>query len=123
MGMVVGLCEITMRLRQAQSLKDKRRALRQVIERTRARFDLSISETDANDDLRQARVGFAYVSNDSRVVESTLDRVLHFIRELHAAEIVHTEREIVHWEGPWGEMPLTMADLDDPTLPESEREG
>ena len=109
--MVVGLCEMTMRLRQVRSLKDKRRAVRQVVERAKSRFEISIAETGANDSLRNALIGFSFVSNDSRNVESTIDRVLFFIRELHVAEIIEVDREVVHWEGPWGDGLLTLADL------------
>jgi hypothetical protein len=111
MGMVVGLCEITMHLRQVRSLKGKRRVVRQVIDRCRSRFEVSIAETGSNDSLREALIGFSFVSNDSRNVVSTVDRVLSFIQDLHLAEVVQAEREVIHWEGPWGNGVLTLADL------------
>lgn len=37
MAMVAGLCEVELRLHHIHSLKDKRRILRKIVERTRAR--------------------------------------------------------------------------------------
>ncbi len=110
--MVIGLCEITMHLRQVRSLKDKRSVVRAIVDRSRARFPVSIAETAGNDDLRRAVIGFSLVTNDRRFAESSLDHVLEFIGGLHLAEIVAVDREILSWGGPVFGAGLTLADID-----------
>lgn len=99
--MVVGLCEVAVVLRGAQSLKDKRRVMRRLIERTRSRFEVSIAETGENDSLRTGRIGFSVVSNDTQRVEATLDKIVDFMRELYVADIVSAEKEVFHWSEAW----------------------
>lgn len=112
MSMMIAACELSLRLRAVRSLKDKRRIVRQVLERTRARFPVSIAETGDNDVHHHALVGVALVTNDRRVGESTLDQLVHFIDQLGVAEILQVDREVVPWEASWDDGPLTMADLE-----------
>ena len=99
--MVVGLCEVSVTLRGVRSLKDKRTVMRRLIERTRQKFEVSVSETGENDSLRSGLIGLAVVSNDARYVDSQLDKILQFMREMYVADIVGADREIVHWSGPF----------------------
>lgn len=113
MGMVVGLCEVCVRIRAARSLKEKRGSMKKIIERTRARFGVSISETGEQDLLQQGRIGFSFVSHDRRKVQSTLDTVVRFMRELYVAEICDVDQEIISWSESWStEEPLTLADFE-----------
>mgnify|MGYP000701757975 CR=1 FL=1 len=111
MAMVVGLCQLTFRLRQAKSLKDKRRVVRQLVERTRARFAVSIAETGDNDTHKIIRIGLSVVSNDTRHAHTTIDRVLQFMQDAHLAELVDAQREVFAWDGTFDDAPMTMADL------------
>ena len=99
--MVVGLCEVSVALRGVRSLKDKRSVMRRLMERTRTRFDISLAETGENDSLRSGLIGFCIVSNDARFIESQLDKVLQFMRDMYVADIVGAQREILHWSGPF----------------------
>lgn len=97
--MQVALCEITFYLHGARTLKDKRATVRRIIERTRARFDLAISETAEQDVHQRARIGFAAIGPDRRSLESLTDRIIQFIDELFVAERIGLEREILSWKG------------------------
>ena len=104
--MVVGLCEVILHLRGASNLKDKRRVIRKLVDRTRSKFGVSIAETGSNDSYRDGRIGFAVVSNNARHVESVLDKIVFAMREMYVAEIVSAQKEIIHWseaadEGTW----------------------
>lgn len=101
MAMVAGLCEVELRLHHIHSLKDKRRILKKIVERTRARWPVSAAETDTMDSLDFGVVGFAFVSNDRRVVEAMLDKVVESIQALCLADIHEVEREIISWSDPW----------------------
>ena len=77
--MVIGTLIVKLSLGDIFSLKDKRRIVKSVIERTRNRFNVSIAEVDQQDVKRQAVIGIACVSNSSQFVDRQLDLVLDFL--------------------------------------------
>jgi len=78
--MRVGIARIALRLPQSTSLKDKRRLLKSLLARVRQEFNVSISEVDQQDDRRMAVLGMAFVSNDDRLNQRVIHRILAFIR-------------------------------------------
>ncbi len=92
--MWIAALRLRFRLRQARSLKDKRRVSSRIRERTRARFHVAICEVEAADDLRTLVIGIATVGDDPRVLRSVLDRIVAFIEGLYLAEITRREVEI-----------------------------
>ncbi|MGM0578438.1 MAG: DUF503 domain-containing protein [Myxococcota bacterium] len=95
--MVVALCEVEFALYEVGSLKVKRKIVRKLVDRVRARFKVSIGEVADQDVHGRARIGFALVGSDGRVLESTLDKILRFMDELYVAERMDVDREIFHW--------------------------
>lgn len=81
----------------ALSLKDKRSVVSRVRDRVRNRFPVSIAEVDALDEWDRAVLGIAMVSNDARHIESTLDKLVDFVEELHVAPILDDWKEIEAW--------------------------
>lgn len=79
------------------SLKGKRSVVRRAIERCKRKYNLAIAEVDANDELNRAVIGFAVVGNDSRFVNSMVDKILQFIEDLGEAPIAHHEFELTHF--------------------------
>jgi len=77
--MVVGTVVVELQLPDNGSLKGKRRVLRSIKDRVRARFNVSIAEVDRQDAWQRATLGVAVVSNDSRLVDETLNKVVNFI--------------------------------------------
>lgn len=92
--MVVGLCEIVVAIPGSASLKQKRSAMRKVLERTRNRFPVSIAEVDLQDKWQRGKIGFAMVGNEYPRVQSTIDRVIQFIEGLFVVSIVDVRQEI-----------------------------
>jgi hypothetical protein len=93
--MVVGICQLDLRIPENHSLKEKRHVLRKLIDRIRHRFNVAISEVGDNDLWQRAQIGFCIVGNDRRYVNSSLDKVVHFIEQMNLVEMVHTEFEIL----------------------------
>ena len=90
--MTVGLARLTLFLSEAHSLKEKRMVLRRVKDLVREKFNVSIAEVGAANDLWQRAVlGIAAVGNDARFVESALDEVVGFVRG--KAEVTGEDRE------------------------------
>lgn len=94
--MVVGMGKIKFRLFDMNSLKGKRKIVKSIIQRIRNNFNISVAETDFNDSHDWLEIGFSITGNDSRVVNSKLDKVINFADELGLAVIVDAQIEIIH---------------------------
>jgi len=93
--MVTGLCTVELRLDWSNSLKDKRREIKSLIDRVRCKFNVSIAEIGSQDEWRRAVLGFAAVSCDRRHVDSMVNEVMKFIERNTDAEMVSFESEII----------------------------
>jgi uncharacterized protein YlxP (DUF503 family) len=80
--MTVGIARITLLIPESHSLKEKRMVLRRVKDRVRSKFNAAIAEVDDLDVWQRGVVGLALLGNDRRFVESSLDEVVRFVREL-----------------------------------------
>lgn len=77
--MLVGLLTVNIHLEGIDSLKDKRRIIKSVVERLRSRFNASVAEIDAQDSKRLAVIGITCVSNDGSHVDEQLDKIANFV--------------------------------------------
>ncbi len=69
--------------------------LRKVLDRVKAKFNVSIAEVGDNDKWQRSRVGFCLVGNERRYINSSLDRIINFIDGLGIMEILDSEIEIL----------------------------
>ncbi|WP_054949866.1 DUF503 domain-containing protein [Numidum massiliense] len=90
--MIVGTLECTCRLPAATSLKDKRRVIKSVIERLRARHNVAIAEVADQDVIQLATIGIATVANERRRVEQQLQHALNVLDAAHELEVVAVEQ-------------------------------
>jgi len=95
-GMVLGIVVLALRIPHCTSLKEKRSAVKKVIERTRSRFNVSMAEVGQQDTYTRADVGCVMVGSDHRYVNGALDKILDFVASMHVADIVSERVEIVH---------------------------
>ena len=94
--MIVGTLQIILHLHENRSLKGKRKVVRSIVDRVRAKFNVAIAEVGANDKWQKVELGVSTVSNDRRFVDSSLNTVIDFI-ELHCqAEVIDVHMEIVN---------------------------
>ena len=91
--MITGMLEIRLFVREARSLKDKRRIIKSIRDRIRNKFNVSIAEVDALDSHQQAVLGVAAVGNDQQFVNSVLSSVINHISASHNAQLVDYEME------------------------------
>jgi len=92
--MVVGVLKLTLYMPYAQSLKDKRSALRKIVDRVRGKFNVSCSEVGDGDLWQRAVVGIACVSNDHSFVNEQLDKVVSEVERAAVADIIDRQMEI-----------------------------
>lgn len=97
--MVVGVCRVDLRIPGNASLKGKRKVLRKIIDRVKNRYNISISEIGDNDLWQRSQLGLSVVGNDSRHINSSLDKIIDFIDGMNVAEIIDSEIEIIHIHG------------------------
>lgn len=80
-AMYVGTLVIEVRIEHAETLKDKRRVVRSIVDGARSRFPVSIAEVAWQNRIRSGIVGASAVSGDRRQVESILQGLLEWIED------------------------------------------
>ena len=94
--MNVGVCKISLRLPENQSLKGKRRVLKSITSRVGNQFNVSIAEVDHQDLWQLATLGICCVSNNKRYTNEVLSKVVDFIvGSRFDVEILNYEIEIL----------------------------
>jgi len=87
--MVSCLGQITLYLlEKPNSLKEKRRVVKSLKDRVRARFNASICEADNQDLWHRATLGIALVCSDRKQAQTMSDKIIKFIREAKKVEII-----------------------------------
>jgi uncharacterized protein YlxP (DUF503 family) len=68
--MIVGVMTAQLHMQGITSLKGKRSIVKSVIGRLKAKFNISISEVDHQDNKTSAIIAIAMVSNDTRFIDN-----------------------------------------------------
>jgi hypothetical protein len=121
--MVVGVLRLALVIRSARSLKEKRHALRKIIDRVRARYNVSIAEVGDNDAWQRALLGVTAVANDRSFVNEVLDKVVRDVEMLGVADLVGREMELETYSEMHGQPDKPMLDLEPPPLPASQEQA
>ena len=87
--------QIEIRIEDSFTLKDKRRVLKSLIERTKRSFNVSIAEVDNNEIVNFATLGLSTVSNSTRFIDEVFDKILGFLEINFNIEIVKAKRELI----------------------------
>ena len=94
--MNVGICRVSLRLPENQSLKGKRRVLKSITTRVRSKFNVSVAEVDDQNLWQLATLGICFVSNDKRYTNEVLSKVVDLIVDgRFEVEILDYEIEIL----------------------------
>ena len=93
--MIVGAAVVEIHVHESQSLKSKRGVVRSISRRTRNRFNLSVAEVGGQDTWQRSVIGLAASGSNRQQVRATLERAIAFIEDLHLAEVVNADVELV----------------------------
>jgi hypothetical protein len=93
--MTVGIARVTFRLHGNQSLKDKRKVVKSLVDKSRHRFNVSVAEVADQDVHQRAVIGVAVIGSDGRVLNSVLDHILDFMEAMGVADLVEREIELI----------------------------
>jgi len=78
----IALLELDLYIPYAQSLKDKRMAIRSLKDRLRKRFNVSISEVDHQELWQRAGVGIVSIGPDPSYLETQMNLALEEVERL-----------------------------------------
>lgn len=93
--MIIGTCQVDLLIADNRSLKGKRKVIKSIKDRVRSRFNVSIAEVDHQEEWQRATLGIACVSNDIRLVDSVLNKVVNLIETSSDATLIDYQIEIL----------------------------
>ncbi len=93
--MFVAVAHLDIMIGDMNSLKEKRKVLRSVLDRLRNRFNISAAEVGYHDKWQRTNIGFAIVSNDKAHVNSSADKVIDFLYSTPEINIIDIKLEII----------------------------
>ena len=92
--MYVGALEIEIHLPATRSLKAKRSVVRHLVETSRQRYGVSVSEVAHHDRWQRAGLGFSVVAPSAAHAQHLLEQVERFVWSHPEFEVISVER---HW--------------------------
>ncbi|HEY7849096.1 MAG TPA: DUF503 domain-containing protein [Ktedonobacterales bacterium] len=97
--MYVATAQVTIRLFQSDSLKDKRQVTRSVLARLRDKFEVSAAEVGEQERWNLAELGIACVSGDARHAQEVVERAVHYIEQTRPdIELADTSTDLITLE-------------------------
>jgi uncharacterized protein len=93
--MVVGISRLDIFLPENHSLKEKRQAMRRIVERTKGKFNISIMEVEQSNLWQKATIGIAAVGVNQDHVNSTIDSVSEYIEAMYIGKVIGSKTEIM----------------------------
>lgn len=93
--MTVGVARVTFRLHGNQSLKEKRKVVKSLIDKSRHRFNVSVAEVADQNLHQRATIGIAVIGSDGRILNSLLDRIVDYMDAMSLADMVSRELELI----------------------------
>ncbi len=89
----ISLLTIDLRIPWAQSLKDKRSAVRGLKDRLRSRFNASVAEVAYQDKWQRAVIAVCMLDSDRRRLESDMARVRQLCEEAQDLQIADIHQQ------------------------------
>ncbi len=97
--MHVAAARISLHLPASQSLKDRRRVLRSLIDRTHAKFNAAVAEVGGQDTWQVADLGISITSSSATHAQEKLDQVVRFVEQFSPEAIVTSvEADVIPFE-------------------------
>ncbi|MBN1878878.1 DUF503 domain-containing protein [bacterium] len=93
--MPVGVCYIEFNIHGAASLKDKRRVVKSIKDRLKARFNISIAEMDHLDIWQKSELGFTCISNDRAYLDGLMASVIRQIESDGRVVVSEIRTEVI----------------------------
>ena len=116
--MFVGVARLVISIPGAQSLKDRRRVVKSLKDRIRAKMPVSIAEVGDLERYQVSTLGVAVVSNDAARCSEVMDSVVRMARGARDSVLADVATEIITLgsggKGIQGGIEQALGRLDDP---------
>ncbi|MGI6621821.1 MAG: DUF503 domain-containing protein [Clostridiaceae bacterium] len=93
--MFIGVLKASLYLSEPQSLKDKRRIIKSLIEKLNNKFNLAVAETGNLDSWNNSELGIVCISNEAAHSDRMIASAISFIENQGTVELTHVETEII----------------------------
>jgi len=95
--MNIGVCKLSLRLPENESLKGKRQVLKSITTRVKDRYNVSIAEVDDQDLWQLVTLGITCVSESAQHANQVLSKVVDFIEKSRFdVELLDYKIEVIH---------------------------
>ncbi len=91
----VGVARLVLHIPEARSLKEKRSAIRSLVDRLRSRHRVLVLEVDGQELHQRATLAVCAISTDSVDLESRLQRVFQTVESSWSGHILGWEVELI----------------------------
>ncbi len=93
--MIVGTLEVTLRIGGSQSLKSRRRVVKSLKDRIRARYNVSVADVGDQNVWQSAVLAVAVVSNDGGFAREVLSKILRLVLSDPRVDVLDHNVDIV----------------------------
>ncbi len=93
--MIIGVLTVELFLGEASSLKDKRKIIKSMVDRIRARFNVSVAEVGDQDIWQRSTIGISFVSCGQAHVHKVFAAIIRFIEACGDVLITDYRTEIL----------------------------
>lgn len=93
--MTIGTCILELKLFSPNSLKEKRRIIKSLIEKLKNRYNISVAEVGDNDLWQVSTIAVVCVSKDSQFANEVINKVVDFVDNFNDVEIINVDVEMI----------------------------
>ena len=79
MTFIIGTCVLELFISDSHSLKDRRQVINSLLDRLHDRFNVAAAQLDQHNSWTQATLSVACVGNETRHVNTVLNKVLEYV--------------------------------------------
>lgn len=90
----IGVGQVSLRMRHAQSLKDKRKVVQSLVQKLR-NLGFSVTQSGHDDNPKQGSIGFAYAGSTHAQVNQALDEMERLL--IGDFDVLEVNREVVDY--------------------------
>ena len=83
--------EVTLHLYSVNSLKEKRRIIRSILDHSHHRYKVTNAQIGYLDNLSRSSLGFGLVTNNLQTAEKILQKVINYIDQQPEVEIIEIQ--------------------------------